>query len=74
MVVKREKKVSNQGSSEFKAELEMLSRVHHKNLVGLLRFFSEERNQMLVYEYMPNRSLRDKSIQLTCKTIIFLDW
>ena len=60
VAVKRAKKVSNQGIAEFKTELELLSRVHHKNLVGLIGFcFEEGSEQMLVYEYMPNGSLRD---------------
>lgn len=72
VAVKRAKKESNQGGREFKTELELLSRVHHKNLVGLIGFcFEEGSEQMLVYEYMPNGSLRDN---LSGKTGIRLDW
>ena len=48
-----------QGGLEFKTEIELLSRVHHKNLVGLLGFCFEHGEQMLVYEYMPNGSLKE---------------
>lgn len=48
-----------QGGQEFKTEIELLSRVHHKNLVGLVGFCFEQGEQVLVYEYMPNGSLRE---------------
>eukprot|EP00253_Pinus_taeda_P003593 PITA_03593 len=60
MVAVKRAKTKDQCGVEFKTELEMLSRVHHKNLVGLIGFcFGEGYEQMLVYEYMPNGSLRD---------------
>lgn len=72
VAVKRARKESNQGVAEFKTELEMLSRVHHKNLLGLIGFcFEPGSEQMLVYEYMPNGSLRDS---LSGKTGIRLNW
>lgn len=48
-----------QGGLEFKTEIELLSRVHHKNLVSLLGFCFEQGEQMLVYEYIPNGTLMD---------------
>lgn len=71
VAVKQAKKESKQGVSEFKNELELLSRVHHKNLTALIGFCFEEGNRLLVYEYMPNGSLRDN---LSGKTGIRLDW
>lgn len=59
VAIKRAQHGSKQGGVEFKTEIELLSRVHHKNLVGLLGFCFEQGEQMLVYEYMPNGSLRD---------------
>lgn len=47
-----------QGGAEFKTEIELLSRVHHKNLVGLVGFCFEQGEQMLVYEYMAGGTLR----------------
>lgn len=48
-----------QGAVEFKTEIELLSRVHHKNLVSLVGFCYEKGEQMLVYEYVPNGTLLD---------------
>ena len=48
-----------QGGNEFKTEIELLSRVHHKNLVGLVGFCFQEGEQMLVYEYLSNGTLRE---------------
>ena len=41
---------SMQGSLEFKTEIELLSGVHHKNVVSLVGFCFERGEQMLVYE------------------------
>lgn len=57
--IKRAQQGSMQGGLEFKTEIELLSRVHHKNLVGLVGFCFEQGEQMLVYEYMPNGTLRE---------------
>eukprot|EP00249_Psilotum_nudum_P009961 c22254_g2_i1 orf=286-2409(+) len=54
VAIKRATKGSLQGLTEFKNEIELLSRVHHKNLVGLVGFCFDQGEQMLVYEYMPN--------------------
>lgn len=59
VAIKRAQHGSMQGGLEFKNEIEMLSRVHHKNLVGLVGFCFEQGEQMLVYEFMPNRALRE---------------
>ena len=48
-----------QGGVEFKTEIELLSRVHHKNLVGLVGFCFERGEQMLVYEFIHNGTLKD---------------
>ena len=50
---------SRQGGREFKTEIELLSRVHHKNLISLLGFSMEQGEQMLVYEFMVNGSLKE---------------
>ena len=46
-----------QGGHEFIAEVEMLSRLHHQNLVKLIGIFTEEHNRSLVYELIPNGSV-----------------
>ncbi|XP_057837068.2 leucine-rich repeat receptor protein kinase HPCA1 [Cryptomeria japonica] len=69
VAIKRAQEGSLQGGAEFKNEIELLSRVHHKNLVGLIGFCTEKGEQMLVYEYIPNGTLRENLIgELT------LDW
>ncbi|KAL7237840.1 hypothetical protein ACSBR2_004030 [Camellia fascicularis] len=49
--------ISMQGFIEFKSEIELLSRVHHKNIVSLVGFCFELDEQMLVYEYILNGKL-----------------
>ncbi|KAI5059146.1 hypothetical protein GOP47_0025465 [Adiantum capillus-veneris] len=49
---------SKQGEKEFKAEVMSMGRMRHKNLVQLLGWsYGSHRGLMLVYEYLPNRSL-----------------
>ncbi|CAN8321496.1 unnamed protein product [Cochlearia groenlandica] len=50
---------SSQGYKEFKAEVELLLRVHHKNLVGLVGYCDEGENLALIYEYMANGDLKE---------------
>lgn len=71
VAIKRAQQGSMQGGLEFKTEIELLSRVHHKNLLGLVGFCFEQGEQMLVYEFMPNGTLRDS---LSGKSGINLDW
>nr|POF10345.1 putative leucine-rich repeat receptor-like protein kinase [Quercus suber] len=71
IAIKRAKKESMQGELEFKTEIELLSRVHHKNLVSLMGFCFEKGEQILVYEYVSNGSLKDS---LSGKSRIRLDW
>ncbi|KAF9592305.1 hypothetical protein IFM89_013531 [Coptis chinensis] len=71
VAIKRAQQGSMQGGLEFKTEIELLSRVHHKNLVGLVGFCFEQGEQMLVYEFIPNGTLRES---LSGKSGIYLDW
>ncbi|KAL2341486.1 hypothetical protein Fmac_009426 [Flemingia macrophylla] len=71
VAIKRAQKESKQGGPEFKAEIELLSRVHHKNLVSLVGFCFEREEQMLVYEFVANGTLKDA---LTGKSGIILSW
>ncbi|GJM88902.1 hypothetical protein PR202_ga05481 [Eleusine coracana subsp. coracana] len=59
VAIKRAHEDSLQGSREFCTEIELLSRLHHRNLVSLVGYCDEEDEQMLVYEFMPNGTLRD---------------
>ncbi|KAL3538426.1 hypothetical protein ACH5RR_001792 [Cinchona calisaya] len=71
VAIKRAQQGSMQGAPEFKTEIELLSRVHHKNVVGLLGFCFDQGEEMLMYEYVPNGSLKDS---LSGKSGIRLDW
>ncbi|KAL8461386.1 hypothetical protein ACS0TY_031931 [Phlomoides rotata] len=53
-----------QGNREFLAEVLTLSLVHHPNLVNLIGYCADGRQRILVYEYMPNRSLEDHLLDL----------
>lgn len=71
VAIKRAKRESMQGGVEFTAEVELLSRVHHKNLVGLVGFCFEQGEQILVYEYVPNGDLRDTLSGIACPCSLF---
>lgn len=59
VAIKRAQEGSLQGAKEFYTEIELLSRVHHRNLVSLIGYCDDEGEQMLVYEFMENGTLRD---------------
>ncbi|XP_052303800.1 probable LRR receptor-like serine/threonine-protein kinase At1g06840 isoform X8 [Populus trichocarpa] len=59
VAIKRTEEGSLQGQKEFLTEIKLLSRLHHRNLVSLVGYCEEKEEQMLVYEFMPNGTLRD---------------
>jgi serine/threonine protein kinase len=63
---------SAQSQKEFRNEVLLLSRLHHKNLVRLEGFCDENRLQILVYEYMKNGNLHGHLF--TRKGARYLDW
>ncbi|KAK3031339.1 hypothetical protein RJ639_035245, partial [Escallonia herrerae] len=64
VAIKRAQQGSTQGGLEFKTEIELLSRVHHKNVVGLVGFCFEQAEQMLVYEFIANGTLRESLLAI----------
>ncbi|GLT49465.1 hypothetical protein SLA2020_230170 [Shorea laevis] len=57
VAVKQLKAGSGQGEREFQAEVEIISRVHHKHLVSLVGYCSTGSQRMLVYEFVPNNTM-----------------
>lgn len=56
VAIKVLKRDDQQGNREFLAEVEMLSRLHHRNLIKLIGICTEVDN-CLVYELVPNGSV-----------------
>lgn len=57
VAVKQLKVGSGQGEREFQAEVEIISRVHHRHLVSLVGYCISEHQRLLVYDYVPNNTL-----------------
>ncbi|CAL9210606.1 unnamed protein product [Musa hybrid cultivar] len=49
--------LSSKALDEFHAEIAVLSKVRHRNLVSILGYSIEEYERLLVYEYMPQGAL-----------------
>uniref|UniRef100_A0A7N0TW67 Protein kinase domain-containing protein n=1 Tax=Kalanchoe fedtschenkoi TaxID=63787 RepID=A0A7N0TW67_KALFE len=73
VAVKVLKRDDQQGSQEFLAEIEMLSRLHHRNLVKLIGICVEEQARCLVYELISNGSV-DSHLHGVDKERSPLDW
>lgn len=57
VAVKQLKAGGGQGEREFRAEVEIISRIHHRHLVSLVGYCIFEHQRLLVYDYVPNDTL-----------------
>jgi len=57
IAVKSLKSTGGQGDREFQAEVDTISRVHHRYLVSLVGYCISESKKLLVYEFVPNKTL-----------------
>ncbi|KAJ8491853.1 hypothetical protein OPV22_013574 [Ensete ventricosum] len=72
VAVKMLSQTSSQGMKEFLAEVQHLTRVHHKNLVSMIGYCKDGDHLALVYEYMSQGTLKDH-LRGTCSAML-LSW
>nr|PNR62805.1 hypothetical protein PHYPA_001229 [Physcomitrium patens] len=73
VAVKRLSEDSKQGKPQFLAEVMIISKVQHRNLVKLRGCCVEGRHRLLVYEYLENKSLRETMLGAP-EQVVHISW